>query len=178
MKPATHDTNTAPRAPGALVLPAYARHLIDLRDAGRHPRFVVVVLGRRFAARGFAWLAARLEAPPPLMALADDVEARALSWFIVRGLAVVIANADRRDDRDRVLLELIAQLGREAAPVMLYRGGALEDPDSLDPDATDLLDGARYADRLGRWPGGWSDALQDAYLERAARWMEEGGAHE
>lgn len=161
------------RRPGRLALPAHARELIALRDAGQHPRLVVVVVGARYATRAFKPLAARLKAPAPLMALADEIEARALSWFILRGLGAVLCNADGDRLARAIYIEAAAQLAQEAAPVLLFGGGALDDPDTLAQDAGDLLFDAKFDDAGGRWPAGWTDAKNADYQARADRWFAE-----
>lgn len=158
------------KAPRPRTLPAGARALIELRDAGRHPAFVVIVMGRRFATRRYVALAARLAAPPPLMALADEIEARALSWWVVRGLAVVLCNADGTRARQIVLCEAIAQIAREAAPVLMY--GDRARPDELG-DAVELLQLARFDHVQGCWPAGWNDRAHADYQARADRWYDE-----
>lgn len=159
----------------SIVLPPYARDLIALRDAGEHPPLVVVVLAREFAPhRQFRALATRLNAPPPLMALADEVEARMLSWFVVRGLGVVICMPARYRPRELLLLELIAQVASEAAYVTLYRGGDPADIESFERDATDRLADYREQHPQRCYPSGWTDEKQRAYAARLARYMSEG----
>lgn len=163
-----------PRRPR--VLAAGARDLIAWRDAGRHPRMVVVVVASRFASRRYAALAAFLGAPAPLMALADEIEARALSWYPLRGLGAALCVPEGPRLRRAVLLSAIAQLAAEAAPVLLFNGGPMNDPASLADDAADLLFDARFEDAAGRWPAGWSQAQHDDYHARTDRWVAEGDA--
>lgn len=161
------------RRPGALALPGGARELIALRDRGHHPRLVVVVVGARYATRRYMPLAARLAAPAPLMAFTDEIEARALSWFILRGLGAVLCNADGAQLARSIYIEAAAQLAAEAAPVLLFNGGDLDDPDTLGQDAGDLLYDARFESHDARWPAGWTDAKNADYLARVDRWLAE-----
>lgn len=155
-------------------MPAGARALIELRDAGHHPRLVVVVVGRTWRTRPYNALAARYSAPAPLMALADEIEARALSWFVLRGLGVILCNARGAALPPPLLLEAIAQIAREAAPVLLYDGGAIDDPDSVDHDAADLLFDAHFERPDGAWPAGFSADAWREYNARSDRWAGEG----
>lgn len=168
---------SAPVVPGPTrprTFPAGAHALIHLRDAGHHPRLVVVVVGRTYRTRPYVPLAARLGAPAPLMALADEIEARSLSWAVLRGLGAVLCNARGAALPPPLLLEAIAQIAREAAPVALFRGGDLNDPDSLADDATDLLFDARFDRADGAWPAGFSAEAMRDYEARSDAWAREG----
>ena len=99
------------------------------------------------------------------MAKADDVEARALDWALVRGLWAEVVNADGAQADPMLFARLVADVAREAAPVFVFfeRGG------HWGSEATEFLFCLRHTPRSpAGWPDGWSDAADQDYRERAA----------
>ncbi|MGE0373452.1 MAG: hypothetical protein AB7Q01_16450 [Gammaproteobacteria bacterium] len=151
------------------MMPANARKLVHLREAGQHPPAVVVVFSREYLAERANAIAARLGAPTPIQAKPADVAGGALEFWPLRGLRAEVYNGDGPRASPGTFAQLVAAVAREAAPVAVYfeRGG------HWGTDASEFLYCLRYTPHAPTgWPAGWSDALDEDYHARAARKVE------
>jgi len=138
-----------------LILPPYAKALQRERDQGRHPWEVFVAYSRTWRVR----LGESLE--PYLFVPADDYQPGTYEFSVLAGLPVHLVLFEQ-DDR---VAALAAEIGRYAAPVLLYyRAG---DGRLSQRELAEWLFCQRWVDAQGwHWPVGWNDALDLAYAER------------
>lgn len=148
------------------MIPAYGRQLISARDRGLHPDLVVIVYARRWAARQAREFAARVGAPDPLFALDEQVRGGCLDWWLLRGLAAAILNGDGRDADIPTFSRLVADVSREAAPVLVFFDPVVH----WGSDASEFLWCQRHTPHAAEgWPVGWSDDLDRGYVARLRR---------
>jgi hypothetical protein len=148
------------------MIPAYGRLLIELRNAGRHPDLVVIAYCSEFALHQARKFSAQLGAPHPLIATAEQVRARCVDWWLLRGLSAVVLNADGARFDPCTFAQLVADVAREAAPVLVFA----EPGAHWGSDASEFLFCLRYTPHApDGWPAGWSDQLDRGYLARLAR---------
>jgi hypothetical protein len=149
------------------MIPAYGRELIALRDRGAHPDLVVICYASRFAVQRAREFAARLDAPHPLIATDDQVRFGSIGWWLLRGLGAAVLNAEGARAHVPTFSRLVADVAREAAPVLVFHdqhGG------HWGSDASEFLWCQRFtAHAPDGWPAGWSDELDQGYLARLRR---------
>lgn len=140
-----------------MKLPAYAKHLLRERRAGRHPSVVTVVYGEDWHVAGAEF---RLAAKPG--------EAVGLDWACVAGLPVELVNRSdvaMLEANDAEPLRMVADIARDAAQIVI-----VEDAQRM--LAHELAFLRRYF-KAGTWPAWWSEEIENIHGQNRRRWLEE-----
>lgn len=141
-----------------LKLPAYAKQLLVLRRAGRHPESVQVIAGDD-------WRPELEEVPVLALRCADWAPGR-YDWRACAGARVVVV--DRGFDDWRALARMAAEIARVTAPVVVLSpwcsAGCAE--------VTELAWLVR-ADARGERPEWWDEETQRIYDDRWGRYYQQ-----
>lgn len=141
-----------------LKLPAYAKPLLAMRRAGKHPETVQVIVGDDWRTEEGRW-------PVLALKLADWAPGR-YDWSACAGLRVVVV--DRAFEDWQALAQLAAEIARVAAPVMVVSpwcaAGCAE--------VTEIAWLARAQSR-GQRPVWWDEEIQRDYDIRWGRYHQQ-----
>lgn len=146
-----------------MKLPKGGASLLVQREQGVHPSHVYVIHGADHS---------RKPRDVPCLCISPDEDPRKFDWSVVYMLPVRIVAREGLHDHVSVLTVLLAEI---AARLTIYWVDADGDAwpgwqgRAASSDAADFLFFMRVVN--GRWPAGWSDELQAAYLARKQRYL-------